>query len=795
MSQTRNNHFVPQWHQNGFAHEHENKLRHLKYREVKLKDGSTKVVHAKNWFTSAQCFYVRDLYSTFFGTEVNDDIEKKLFGPIDDNGSASIKAFLTDDQVQWHDNFENLFIYLDAQKLRTPKGLDWVKSKYPDLSQAQLMTEMQALRTLHLTLWAEGVREFVSADESEVKFILSDHPVTIYNYACPPNSDFCSYPNDPDIALKGSQTIFPLDKNRCLILTNLEYARNPNGVDPIEPRTNATKIRQSMVNTINFINKRRLTADEVNKINYIIKARAKEAIAAGKEEWLHSEDGLTYDWAELRHVLLPPSEELYHFGGEMIASFEGGRTHYQDSFGRTQPQNKFLKKHTDEANLGRNELCGCGSGRKYKNCCIELPKELRTSWTELSVRERNLAFCRAIKGILGLDAGKTWLDVRREITDEQISRIYGFYADLWPRDTDIYSLLPKSDGRFRALYTGILDVRVIGEHAIPMASLFDEFLIESPIVNPNNVKPEFSPIEQPAKYKYQALKDILLMLELEPYIDCGLINLIPDPTIFDLSLMEAMLAMARSRNAEKKSLRDLEVHKKLAIEDYLNCTHMLPRDAKIRSLVKDFNAEEEIANRLIDTMHATAEASPLTMLQPIQPGVGGQFMQFCMAPNYEMSLFVAQVTGAVIVTDSESRWVELQSAQHRQMGLVSYLLNDVYKQVNLVPLDYDLLHSYKKTQLHFADARAVLKDADNLLLKGNHGVDELEKLSRRVAQLNVRLREIDLDEASELVNRACRVIAPEGGIYDSKVQRLLARSGCLKYDSRVRAIYYVGSIM
>ncbi|KFC63564.1 DUF4238 domain-containing protein [Massilia sp. LC238] len=795
MSQTRNNHFVPQWHQNGFADEYENMLRHLKHREVKLKDGSTKIVHAKNWFTSAQCFYARDLYSTFFGTEVNDDIEKKLFGPIDDNGSASIKAFLTDDQVQWHNSFQNLFIYLDAQKLRTPKGLDWVKSKYPDLSQAQLMAEMQALRTLHLTLWAEGVRELVSADESEVKFILSDHPVTIYNYACPPSSDFCSYPNDPDIALKGSQTIFPLDKNRCLILTNLEYARDPNGVEPVEPRTNATKIRQSMVNTINFINKRKLAADEVNKINYIIKARAKEAIAAGKEGWLHPEDSLNCDWAELRHVLLPPSEELYHFGGEMIASFEGGRTHYQDSFGRTQPQNKFLKKHTDEGKLGRNEICGCGSGRKYKNCCIDLSKELRTSWIELSVRERNLAFCRAIKGILGLDAGKTWVDVRREITDEQISRIYRFYSDLWPRDTDIYSLLPKSDGRFRALYTGILDVRIIGEHALPMASLFDEFLIESPIVNPNNVKPEFSPIEQPAQYKYQALKDILLMLELEPYIDCGLINLIPDPTIFDLSLMEAMLAMARSRKGEQKSVRDLEVHRKLAIEDYLNCTHMLPRDAKIRSLVRDFNAVEEVANRLIDTMHATAEASPLTMLQPIQPGVGGQFMQFCMAPNYEMSLFVAQVTGSVIVTDSESRWIELQSAQHRQMGLVSYLLNDVYRQINLMPLDYDLIDSYKKTQLHFADTRAVLKDADNLLLKGKHGVGELEKLSRRVAQLNVRLREIDLDEASVFVNRACRVIAPEGGIYDSKVQRLLARSGCLKYDSRVRAIYYVESIM
>ncbi|MCK5335039.1 MAG: DUF4238 domain-containing protein, partial [Gammaproteobacteria bacterium] len=407
MSQTRNNHYVPQWHQNGFVDERDNELRHLKRREINLKDGLTKIVYGKNWFTSAQCFYEKDLYSTFFGTMVNDDIEKKLFGPIDDNGADAVKAFLADDQAQWHHNFQEFFTYLDSQKLRTPKGLDWVKSKYPELSQLQLMTEMQALRNIHCTLWAEGVRELVSAEDSDVKFILSDHPVTIYNYACTPDSELCAYPNDPDIALKGSQTIFPLDKNRCLILTNLEYAQDPDGVNPLEQRTNATKIRQSMVSTINFINKRKLIADEVTKINHIIKSRAKDAIAAGKESWLYPENGLNCDWTELRHVLMPPSDELYHFGGEMFASYENGSTHYQDAFGRSTPQSEHLKKETDESKLGRNDMCGCGSNRKYKHCCNDLPEEFRTSWTELSIRERNLAFCRAIKGILGLDAGKT----------------------------------------------------------------------------------------------------------------------------------------------------------------------------------------------------------------------------------------------------------------------------------------------------------------------------------------------------------------------------------------------------
>ncbi|EAY3207388.1 DUF4238 domain-containing protein, partial [Salmonella enterica] len=172
------------------------------------------------------------------------------------------------DISEWHRNFQSFFIYIDAQKIRTPKGLDWIRSKYPSLSSNELMQEMQAIRALHCTLWSEGVRELVSAEDSDVKFIISDHPVTIYNYACPPDNEQCLYPNDPDIALKGSQTIFPLNKNRCLILTNLEYAKDPDNSNPLEKRTNSRKTRQSMVNTIEFINKRKLTSDEVEKINY-----------------------------------------------------------------------------------------------------------------------------------------------------------------------------------------------------------------------------------------------------------------------------------------------------------------------------------------------------------------------------------------------------------------------------------------------------------------------------------------------------------------------------------------------
>jgi hypothetical protein len=57
------------------------------------------------------------------------------------------------------------------------------------------MLEMQALRQMHCTMWLEAVREVVSAEDSDVKFIITDHPVTMYNPRCPPDSAQCRYPD------------------------------------------------------------------------------------------------------------------------------------------------------------------------------------------------------------------------------------------------------------------------------------------------------------------------------------------------------------------------------------------------------------------------------------------------------------------------------------------------------------------------------------------------------------------------------------------------------------------------
>jgi hypothetical protein len=96
--------------------------------------------------------------TTQFGTTFNDDIERHLFGEIDNEGAKAVRAFADNDLHAIRGSFQVFCEYLDAQKLRTPKVSDWIKSQYPGLTQLELMTEMQGLRQMHCIMWSESVR-------------------------------------------------------------------------------------------------------------------------------------------------------------------------------------------------------------------------------------------------------------------------------------------------------------------------------------------------------------------------------------------------------------------------------------------------------------------------------------------------------------------------------------------------------------------------------------------------------------------------------------------------------------
>ncbi|MBG0810397.1 DUF4238 domain-containing protein [Methylosinus sp. H3A] len=671
MTKTRNNHYVPQWYQKGFFEPGRNSFFYLDMSPTRhsLPDGRIVVERSKFESPTSRAFWQRDLYSTFFGASVNDEIERKLFGDIDKRGADAIRAFVGEDAGAWHRQFTTFFEYLDVQKLRTPKGLDWLSGQYPRLTQNDLMYEMQGIRMMHCTIWTEGVREIVSAQDADVKFIVSDHPVTIYNHAMPPDAPANSYPNEPSIALKGSHTIFPLNRDFCLILTNLEYAQDYSA-DPLKKRTFAGNYRNSMVRTDAFVRTRKLTSEEVIRVNRVLKARAKRYVAAGKEEWLYPEISSTEPWADLRSAFLPPKDGLWHFGGEMYARFESGDVHYQDAFGRTEKEREFLKKKPPSKPLKAKDLCGCGSGRVFGDCCKHKSVELRTTWEERSIRERNLMLFTGMSKILGITEDRDWVAVRRGITDEKIRDVYGLYDALWPRETNLLALLPKPDGQARAIYTGVLHPSVISKYGLGLSLYFDELLIQHPFIHPRTVNKKFSPLEHPKTYRQEFLKSVLLFLTIMPLVEQGLVTLFPDPCDFDFHLRDQMHKMAQLRSLGLRvDPKEEAGFTELMKEEYQRSMLLMPREA-MGSQVRRHSPEldENALEAVLDHFDTLRERDPLAVLQDrsLEGGdEGGQLIPLKMAPNFEITMYLAQATGSCIVTDSVFRWREVTAAARR----------------------------------------------------------------------------------------------------------------------------------
>ncbi|MEO7493931.1 MAG: hypothetical protein ABIT83_02800 [Massilia sp.] len=662
--QTRNNHYVPQWYQCGFLVSGRSRLFHLNLEPDRktLPDGRQVPRIALHEWGTKNCFVEYDLYTTHFGTIVNDDVEKYLFGAIDDQGAKAVRAFVLGNHTDVHESFQDFFEHMAAQRVRTPKGLDWIRSCYGALGQVDVMVEMQALRLMHCTMWVECVREIVSAHDSNVKFILTDHPVTVYNAAVDPTSEQCAYPQDPLVAAVGSQTVFALDANTCLILTHLEYAKEPDRVDLTRLRTNARHLGGGMTRTDKFIRNRRLSREEVIAINYLLKSRAKRYIAAGDKTWLYPEQEFNGSWAQIAKVLLPETD-LWRFGGETYVGYSDGTSDYWDEHGRTSKAHEFLTRESPRKNIGANDFCGCGSAYAFKDCCQRLPLPERPPWEFYGLRERNLMFCNAIQGILGLSGGASWEDVRRELSDEQVKRIHRAFASLWPEDTDLASLLPRPNPKvLRSVYMGFSDPRTVEATVLGWLPFVDEIVLVNPFFLATRMKPEFSPIESPTAHKMQTLKNVMLLLVLQPFIRAGLVHLVPDPGEVSAPLGHHVQDVLTRRTDGWKPPKGGGLYRflKLAEEEKRRVIWMLP-EAYQRRFIADRmpEADAEMTNRLIAYFERQARADPYTLLHPLPAGKDGAQYQCFKGLSLEAALYVASLTGSIIHVDTEAHWAQL----------------------------------------------------------------------------------------------------------------------------------------
>jgi hypothetical protein len=274
-----------------------------------------------------------------------------FFGKLDGDGSKAVDYFGNFQHPSANGPlFQTFMRYMSVQKLRTPKGLSWVASLNNAPHKNVTLLALQKIQDMFCATWCECVWQIADASNSPTKFIVSDHPVTVYNRACPPLSQFCIGFRDPDVRMAATHTIFPLSLEKVLILTNLNWIRDPyQGEHTIRPNPNL--FRTTMFKFTDIQVERKLTEDEVLMINMIIKRRAYRYIAAANKEWLYPERHVSSDhWKKLGDgYLLMPEPRLIHIGGEILIGYKGGGGEAFSEYGHR----PWQKGYKDEARFKR----------------------------------------------------------------------------------------------------------------------------------------------------------------------------------------------------------------------------------------------------------------------------------------------------------------------------------------------------------------------------------------------------------------------------------------------------------
>lgn len=343
-TQAHVHHYVPQWYQRRFLQRGQTRFHYLDLHPETVVSGKVRYQRrALLRWGPARCFYKDDLYTLKLGNWTTDQIEKRFFGEIDNRGRKAVELFgdYNGHCARAGEAFQALTPYMDAQRFRTPKGLDWVKKRAGLSDQGRTLMLMQRVFQLHATMWTEGVWEIARARQSPTKFIVTDEPVTFFNRRIFPGESL--HPRVFELSQVGTRTVFPLGLDSCLIITHTQFVRNP-WISPNETRVNARAYQPTMRNLLDTQFGRELEEDEVQRINFILKSRATRYIAAAEEEWLYPERHASItDWSKLDHDwFLFPHLYKVSFTSGILVGHKDGSVWAQDEYGR-QPSNPKYK--------------------------------------------------------------------------------------------------------------------------------------------------------------------------------------------------------------------------------------------------------------------------------------------------------------------------------------------------------------------------------------------------------------------------------------------------------------------
>ncbi len=313
---------------------------------------------------------------------------------------------------------------------------------------------------------------------------------------------------------------------------------------------------------------------------------------------------------------------------------------------------------------GRNHLCHCGSQKKYKHCC--LPLDEKRTWrvqitrSARTLRDKNIALLAAAGDIFGWD--RPWDKVKESFTDARIREFYRFVAGLWPVGTDQRHVLPAPDSSLRALYLGENEPEMMVRNVFRFSLYADQILVVNPFLNPNVIAEDMNPIARPGEWRIQTLRLIYQLGQLAPWIDAGLVVLIPDPGDFDRSLRVKTWDLATARLKGTKP-SDEDIDQSMIKARTRRALLLSPRDYVERT-VRETNPgiSDDMVMKFLEDIERDRANDPLLPNETLDQ-MPAQTMVANMGANLEMGLYICQATGSFPYTNVKFRWREILAAK------------------------------------------------------------------------------------------------------------------------------------
>ena len=205
--------------------------------------------------------------------------------------------------------------------------------------------------------------------------------------------------------------------------------------------------------------------------------------------------------------------------------------------------------------------------------------------------------------------------------------------------------------------------------------------------------------------------------------------------------------------------------------------------ANIRKV--DPHLSEQELEEMLRYLKYKRQEDPLSLLQDDAIGAcGGQLLFYKMLPNFEIALFLAQITGAFLLTDNHSRWAEINSAQNLD-GLACGAYNEIASIINdkkyILNLDSETAFSLRKS-VHTRQFRKSMRSIyDTICHEKPSEIKINERQKQELDKAHIAISKEILKYRGNLVSARFNSLIPQSGIVHNNVLRLLFLSGIEKY--------------